>query len=80
MHEGNRKALHIVDRKATVMQRSAIEALVGGQHGGTAFGFLHGHASQARYRLGAAFDDDEYAEMDLPPLILSLTRDSPATR
>jgi hypothetical protein len=37
VHEGNGKVLHIVDDKATVAQRSAIDALVGGQHGGTAF-------------------------------------------
>jgi hypothetical protein len=37
VHEGNGKVLHIVDDKATAAQRSAIDALVGGQHGGTAF-------------------------------------------
>ena len=37
MHEGNGKALQIVDEKATAAQRSAIEALLSGQHGGAAF-------------------------------------------
>lgn len=37
VHDGNGKALHIVDKKATATQRSAIEALLSGQHGGTAF-------------------------------------------
>ena len=37
VHEGNGKALHIVDKKATAAQRSAIEALLSGQHGGAAF-------------------------------------------
>jgi hypothetical protein len=37
VHEGNGKALHVVDEKATAAQRAAIEALVSGQHGGGAF-------------------------------------------
>ena len=37
VHEGNGKALHIVDEKATAAQRSAIEALLSGQHGGAVF-------------------------------------------
>ena len=37
VHEGNGKALHVVDQEATAAQRSAIEALVSGEHGGTAF-------------------------------------------
>ena len=37
VHEGNGRALHIVDDKATAAQRSAIEALLSGEQGGAAF-------------------------------------------
>ena len=37
VHEGNGKALHVIDEKATAAQRSAIEALLSGQQGGAVF-------------------------------------------
>jgi hypothetical protein len=37
VHEGNGKALHVVDEKATAAQRTAIEALLSGEQGGAAF-------------------------------------------
>jgi hypothetical protein len=37
VHEGNGKVLHVIDETATAAQRTAIEALVSGQHGGAAF-------------------------------------------
>jgi hypothetical protein len=49
VHEGNGKALYIVEEKATGAQRSAIEALVSGQQGGTGFEIF---AAVAPNRLG----------------------------
>ena len=65
VHEGNGKVLWVIDAMATAGQRSAIEALVSGQHGGAVFEIF---AAVAPHKLGTVsatitFESDREARI-----------------
>jgi hypothetical protein len=65
VHEGDGKALWVIDEKATAGQRSAIEALLSGQHGGAFFEIF---AAVAPHKLGTVsatitFESDREARI-----------------